>query len=295
MDIESFQTFIDVYQLQSFAEVAKRKNRAPSSITRSIALLEEQLGFRLFTRTTRKVTATEEGEKFFNRISNLLEEFESIKSEIAQGHSQPSGILRITTNVSFNQLFLTQLVPEFCRLYPYISLEIKSTDSYIDLIGERIDVAVRFGQLDDSSFLATKLFDLEYIVVASKAYIKEHGFPKRPEDLNKFSCLGLLLNQHHAQWKFRKGQKSINLKIDTKIKATGALPLIDYCEKNCGFSMLPKKMIEKQIKQGRLVQVLKSYQVTPTDFDSAAWLIYPAKEFLPARTRCFIDFIKSRI
>lgn len=293
MNIEALQLFTEVYRAQGFAEVAKARNIAPSSVTRTIALLEDDLGFRLFHRTTRKVTPTEEGEKFFERITGWLSEFESIKAEVAGHVEKPGGTLRVTTNVSFNHVFLVDLISKFTSRYPDIRLEVQVTDRTVDMISNRVDVAIRFGKLKDSDFMGVKLFNLEYALVGSPKYFKQCGTPKRLNDLGSHSCLSLLLDQFHSVWKFKKLGKTEAIKIEPKLKVTGALSLVEYAKSGAGIAMIPRKLVEHQLKTGELLQVLKSFEATPTDFGSAAWLVYPSKEYLPARTRLFIDCIKA--
>ena len=293
MNIESFQLFAEVYRNHSFAEVAKQRNVAPSSVTRGVAILEDELGFRLFNRTTRKVTPTEEGEKLYFKVVDWLAEFESFRGDIAGLESAVSGTLRITSNVSFNHLFLVDLIPKFRELHPDVDLEIRVTDAMVDLVAERIDVAIRFGKLKDSDFVATKLFDQHYAVVASPEYIKANGKPRKLQELVDFDCISLLLSQFHSVWKFKKNGKVEQVKVKPKIKVTGALSLIEYAKKGCGFAMLPKKLVEAELKGGQLVEVFASYESTPTEFGSAAWLVYPSRDMLPARMRAFIDFMKE--
>ena len=142
--------------------------------------------------------------------------------------------------------------------------------------------------------MSFKLFDLDYVVVGSANYFKKNNSPKRISELIDHQCLSLLLNQFHSVWKFKKEGKTQSVKIDSKLKVTGALSLIEYAKQGTGITLLPRKLIEKELKTGQLVQVLKSFEATPTDFGSAAWLVYPSKDHLPARTRAFVDFIKSQ-
>ena len=294
MNTELFQLFTEVYRNQSFAEVAKSRNVSPSSVTRAIALLEEDLGVRLFHRTTRRVTPTEEGQGLHMRITDWLQDLDSIRGELKGVNAKPSGTIRITSNVSFNHLFMIDLIPNFCDLYPEIDLEIRVTDAIVDLVAERIDVAIRFGRLKDSDFVATKLFDQQYVVAASPEYIEAHGKPKTVQDLNRFDCLTLLVSQFHSVWKFRKRGKVEQIKVQPKIKVTGALSLIELAKRGCGYALLPKSLIGPELKAKELISVFTSYEATPTEFDSAAWLVYPSKEMLPSRTRAFVDFMKAQ-
>ena len=199
----------------------------------------------------------------------------------------------MTTNVAFNQVFLVDLVSRFQFKYEDVQIQVQVTDRMVDMISERMDVAIRFGKAKDSDFVGTKLFDLKYVLVAGPGYLDKFGYPKRLDDLQNHHCLSLLLDQFHSVWKFRKDGKTESLKIDAKLKVTGALSLIEYAKRGVGLTLLPKSLIERELRSKQLIQVLKSFEATPTEFGSAAWLLYPSKDHLPTRTRVFIDFLRG--
>ncbi len=288
MNTELFQVFIDVYRLQSFAAVAKRRNIAPSSVTRSIAQLEEELGFRLFQRTTRKVAPTEEGEDFYNRILPINEELGKIKDKTT------SSRLRITANVAFSYLYLNRIIGKFKKRHPEINLEILISDEYIDLVAERVDIAIRFGKVPDSTFIGSKLFDLEYVLCASPAFIKGKII-QRPHDIQQYDCLGFLISRYNLTWTFKKKGKTTEIQLNPHIKVRGAIPLIEYAKMGLGLTVVPKKMIEKELKSGKLIELLEDYKVTATDFGSAAWVLYPSKEFVPTKVKLFNEFLKREL
>lgn len=292
MNVELFQAFIDVYRHQSFAEVAKRKNMAPSSITRMIAQLEEELGFRLFQRTTRKVSPTEKGEEFYRRILPIHEELGQLKEQLADQSAKAT--LRVTANVSFSHTFLNKILIKFKKKYPHIDLEIVITDDYVDLVKEKIDVAIRFGKLADSSFVGAKLFDLDYVLVASPSYMKGKKITK-PSDIKKYDCIGLLISRYNLIWKFRRRDMVDEIPVQPHIKAHGAIPLIEYAKAGLGVTMVARKMVEQDLKARKLVQLLDKYEMSPTDLGAAAWVLYPSKDFVPSKVKLFVDFLRNEI
>ncbi len=289
MNLESFQIFIEVYLLKSFAEVAKRKNVAPSSVTRIIASLESELGFKLFQRTTRKISTTEKGEEFFRRIQPIYEELKDIKEKLCD--EQVSGTLRLTANTTFSNLFLNDVILKFQKKYPEITFEYIISDKNLDLIDDRIDVGIRFGKLPDSSMIGLKLFDLDYVTCCSPAYLGKRRI-NSPEELKNEKQVSFYLDRYNLIWKFRKGNKVFDINITPKIKVTGALAIIDFLIKGAGIGVIPKKFIENELRKKELIPILKPYKVTPTEFDSAAWIIYPSREYVPLKVQKFVDFLK---
>jgi DNA-binding transcriptional LysR family regulator len=179
MDITTLSIFVEVMRRGSFAAVAKDRNVDPSSISRLIASLEEELGIRLFQRSTRQLTATEGGRVYFEKVEPLVEELEHARLAARDVSVGPSGTLRISTTVAFGQICLVPLLPDFRNSYPGLALELVLTDSNLDLIGERIDVAIRLGPRLDLGYVGAKLFSTRYRVCASPAYVARQGRPSR--------------------------------------------------------------------------------------------------------------------
>lgn len=292
MNTESFQIFIDVYNNESFAEVAKSRNIAPSSITRSIAQLEQELGFRLFQRTTRKVSPTEEGEEFYKRILPINEELGKIKDQISD--KMTNATLRVTANVSFSYSFLNNLIPKFKKKYPNINLELIITDEYVDLVSERVDLAIRYGKLVDSSLVGTKLFELDYVLCASAAYLKNKKI-KRPEDIRELDCIGLMISRYNLTWKFKKREEITDVVLRPHIKAKGTIPLVEYAKAGLGLTVVPRRMVDRDLKSGKLVSLFEDYEITPTEFGAAAWMLYPSSEFVPTKVKVFAEFLKAQL
>jgi DNA-binding transcriptional LysR family regulator len=160
MEIATLKLLIEVMRLGSFSEVAKTERVAPSSVSRAIAGLESELGFRLFQRSTRKLQPTEAGQLYFERISSLVDELEMAKDIATDINQEPRGRLRVTAPTVFGQTYLVPLLPELHTNYPALMIELLLDDRYVDLIEERIDVAIRLGSLPDSNFIATRLQEM---------------------------------------------------------------------------------------------------------------------------------------
>lgn len=294
MELKNIRLFIQVYQKGSFAEVAKIYNVSPSSITRSIMGLEDKLGVRLFQRTTRSVTPTEYGENYYQKVAPLLEEIETINEDLKSRGEKVSGKLKLTAPSSFGQVHLPSLCKEFNKIYPDIRFELLITDSIVDIPSEQVDLGIRFGQLKDSSLISTKLCPLDYVVCASKSYLKNKKPIKKPEDLSQHKCITFIFSNFRKHWKFKKNKTIKEVAITPYILASNGLTQKEMALSGIGVILLPKTLIQKELDSGKLINLFPNYEVSVNNFDAGIWLIYPSRNFLPTKTRVFIDFIKEK-
>jgi len=295
MNIDSLKLFVEVSLLGSFAAVARKLNMDPSSVSRAIAQLEEQLGLRLFQRTTRRLVLTETGEIYLQRIAPLLNEFHHALDEAHKVSKGPSGNLRITASVAFGQVCLLPHISEFRDLFPDITLELQLTDSVVDLISEGVDLACRLAPKSDSGLIGTRLFNTHYQVCVSPEYFKSMPEITRPEDLEQHNCVVFTLPEYRSKWVFKDTDSNlINIQIKSNIAISSALALKESALSGMGPVLLADWLVREDIAQGRLIPLLNQYQVTAEDFDTAAWLLYPSRNFLPYKTRSMIDFLKMK-
>jgi DNA-binding transcriptional LysR family regulator len=296
MDFENVRVFVDVMEHGSFAAVARQRNVDPSSISRSVASLESQLGFRLFQRTTRKIAPTEAASEYFSRVKDLISEFDRASEAALDLVSLPNGSLRITACTSFGQRVLAPILPEFRALYPDLTLELLLMDSHVDLIKEKIDIAVRFGQRPEGDFISHKLVSRRFYVCASPTYLKTIAYPKGPSDLSKLDCLLFSMPGYCSTWKFRDTHNStFDVPVTGHLLISHGLTMTACAVAGLGPALLPDWLCQDEIRSGQLVNMFQNYECTATEFDSAAWLVYQNCSYLPAKTRVFVDFLKSKI
>lgn len=296
MDLETVRIFVEVARRGNFAAVARDRDIDPSSVSRSIALLEEELGVRLFQRSTRRVALTEAGEIYLARVAVMVDEMDRARDEVRGVNGGPSGILRLTSSVAFGQHQLVPLLPEFRERYPGVKLELLFTDHVLDLVAERVDLAIRLGRHFDADTITTKLFDTQYRVCASPAYLQHHGTPVVPDDLRQHRCLLFALPDFRSRWLFRDREGAVQeVPIDGDISILNALALRACAQAGMGPVLLPSWLIDDDIAQGRLINLFPDYRITATDFDTAVWLLYPSRAHLPNKVRVMIDFLKQRL
>jgi len=295
MELTTLQTFINVVRRGSFAAVAREMDVAASSISRSINSLEKELGIRLFQRSTRHMELTEAGMIYFSRVEPLVDEIFRAQTMAIDIGEHPKGRLRITVPVTFGQISLIPLLPEFTETYPDLSLEILMTDSVVDLLTECIDVAVRLGPLGDSSFIASRLCKMDFVICATPHYISQYAPINTPSDIRQLNCLLLPITGYRSRWLFRNPKgRIIEVPVNGRCSISNANSLKKCALGNMGIALLPRWVVLNELKQGILIDLFPDYDVTATEFDTAAWLLYPSREYLPLKVRTFVDFLKMR-
>lgn len=294
MDIETLTIFVEVMRQGSFAAVARKRDLDPSSISRAIAGLEQELGIRLFQRTTRKLSPTEAGITYFNRIKPLLEEFQQASESVIAISGRPQGTLRITTSVSFGLKCIVPLLPKFETIYPELTIDLLLSDSRLDLMSERIDLAIRLGQLTDSTLIARKLMSTRYYVCACPDYIKQHDKLDRPQDITRHNCLLFPLAGFRSHWIFQDDLGKIcKIPVSGNVIISNAIALKECAIAGMGLALLPHWLVNEDLEAKRLVKVLPDYRVTATNFDTSVWLVYPSRKYIPSKVKVFTDFLQQ--
>ncbi|PPD28497.1 MAG: LysR family transcriptional regulator [Hyphomicrobium sp.] len=297
MNFDDLALFLAVARRGNFATVAKDLAVDPSSVSRGIADLEAALGVRLFQRTTRRVTLTEAGALYLASIEPLIDELRRANAAIQNAQSVPRGLLRISTSVTFGQKVLVPLLPAFRAHYPELAVEGVFTDANVDLVTDRIDLAVRLAPTIEGDLIAAKLMDTRYRVVASKEYLKSSPRLVAPADLARHRVLLFNLPGFRKRWLFRdrKSGPIVEVPIAGDITLAPAGALLEAAITGLGPVMLPDWLVDADIAAGRLRNVFPRHDVTATTFETAAWLVYPSRAYLPNKVRVMIDFLKFHL
>jgi DNA-binding transcriptional LysR family regulator len=296
MDLNTLSLFVESARRRSFSAVARLRNLEPSSISRAIAALEAEIGARLFQRTTRSLELTEAGKLYLERVEPLLGELEAARTAAFELTRSPSGRLRISCPLAFSVFVLAPMLGLFRRTYPQITLDMVSSDSEIDLVAERIDVAVRLGPRREAGYVGARLFPTRYRVVASPVYLENAEPPKTPEDLSKHPCLVVDQPGYRDQWLFRaQGGEVERVAVWGAVVFNNAFALHAAAVSGAGPALIADWKIRNELADGRLVDLFPDHDVATSDFDTAAWLLYPSRTQLPAKSRVFIDFVRSRL
>lgn len=292
MDTKHLHLFLEVARRGSFAEVARDHDLDPSSVSRAMKGLENELGVRLFQRTTRSLSLTEAGQVFFEQIVSPMENLAEARDACRSVSSTPRGHLRLTASVAFGQTCIVPILPQFREVFPALNLELLLTDANLDLVSDRIDLAIRLGRQPQGDWMVRRLYSTRYHVCASPCY--EGGFKlETPADLSHHPCLLFALPRYRTLWKFRSLKTGIveDVPVHGNLTISNALSLADSARAGLGPSLLADWLVGEDLVKGTLVDLFPGYEVCATDFDTAAWLVYPSKTYMPLKLRRVIDFL----
>jgi len=296
MNLKDLRLFVDVAVRGSFSAAARDRDLDPSSVSRMISALEADLGIRLLQRTSRQMTLTEAGARFLEEIEPLLDDFDRARDFAAGSTGRPRGTLRITAPATFGQMRIVPFLHEFRALYPDLRVECLFTDQYLDLVSDRIDLAVRLAPSIEGDLVASKLMDIDYRVVASPHYLSMSTPLQKPSDISAHRCILFTMKAFRSRWMFRDDAGLIEeIPIDGDLILSPAGSLLAAAIQGLGPALLPGWLADPEITAGRLVNVFPKHSVTATTFDTAAWIIYPSRAYLPAKVRVMIDFLRRRI
>ncbi len=281
--------FVHTVAEGSFSGAARALRVTPSAVSKQVARLEERLGARLLHRTTRRLSLTEEGRAFHARCAQILAEIEEAETAVTELHAAPRGTLRVAAAVAFTAHQVMPLLPEFLERYPEVHFDLIMTDREVDLVDERIDVAIRFGRLRESTLIARKLAVSRRVICAAPAYLERHGTPRTPGDLARHNCLTLSTRPEFNVWEFGERPED-RLRVAGNLELNQADALYDACLAGIGLARVAGYLVEADIKAGRLVPVLEG-QLQEA---SSLHVVYPHRRHLSPKVRAFVDFLVAK-
>ncbi len=265
---------------------------APSSVSRQINELEAELSVQLFQRTTRKLSLTEAGQVFHERAAKIILDLDEARLAVSQLGS-PSGVLRISVPSGIGRELVASNLPAFLARYPGIQVVLSMTDELVDMVEDRLDVAIRMGQLSDSTLRARKIVESRRLVCASPEYLDKAGEPKTPGDLAGHNCLTWRAHPGHNVWKFRHKKRTHEVRVTGDFFARSADALIAAAAAGLGLVLLPDLMIGHELRQKLLRPVLTQYQTVPGT--TPLWAVHSHGRQVPPKIRVFIDFLVERL
>ncbi|UTD26399.1 LysR family transcriptional regulator [Bradyrhizobium sp. WD16] len=285
--LDAMQAFVTVADLNGFAPAARRLKLSASSVTRLVAGLEEQVGARLLQRTTRAVALTEVGRQYLERARRILADIAEAEAEAAARaeRSRPSGHLVVSAPVMFGRLHVNPLMSEFLRRYPDVTGELQLTDRIVNLVEDGIDVAVRIGDLPDSSVVARLVGNMDRVVVASPDYLARRGTPLQPAELRDHDiihCSGVL---PPTEWRFEAEGQALKAPIAPRYVTNSAEAGLWHAEQGGGLTMVLYYQAAEAIAAGRLKLVLEDFEPPLRPIH----IVYPAARLLSAKVRAFTD------
>jgi DNA-binding transcriptional LysR family regulator len=285
--IDAMQAFVAVAELRGFAPAARKLKLSPSGVTRLIAALEDRLGARLLQRTTRSVTLTDAGTRYLERAKRILADVEEAEHAAESERTRPSGRLIVSAPVGFGRLHVSPVMTAYLKRYGEASGELRLEDRMVNLVDDGVDLAVRIGDLADSSLVARQVGTMRRIVVASPGYLKAHGEPKRPEAIASHQTIQFGATASVADWRFIEDGRDVRLNITPRLVTNSADAAIQYAEAGGGLTRVLAYQARDAIKRGALKIVLQKFELPPFPIH----IVYPTSRLLSAKVRAFIDLV----
>lgn len=292
MDVSVLKFFAAVMERGSFAAVARDLNIATSSVSRAVSSLEQELGVRLFQRSAKGLVPTEAGLLYHEHISPALESLHHAQTMVADHNEQPRGTLRVTAPMTFGQIIIVPLLRSFIRQYADLKIDLELTDRVIDLVEEKIDIAIRLGPAPDHPYTAREICPIKLLVCATPAYLEHQGRPAQPQDISRHNCLLFPFPGFNSCWRFAtEKQDTIQVAVQGNCVISNALALKECVMDDMGLALLPEWVVAGDLITGKLINLFPDYQVTATDEPVSAWLMYPASSYVPLKILLFANHI----
>ncbi|HDZ9833261.1 TPA: DNA-binding transcriptional regulator YafC [Yersinia enterocolitica] len=284
-------TFVTVVECGSFSRAAEQLEQANSVVSRTVKKLENKLGVTLLNRTTRQISLTQEGEHYFRRVQNILREMATAENEILDNHLNPKGLLRIDAATPVVLHIIAPLMAEFRQRYPLVTLSLVSSETFINLIERKVDIAIRVGTLQDSTLRARKLMTSYRHILASPAYLKQYGTPQTAADLENHLCLGFNDLPTLNRWPLAGADGQL-YEIKSDLASNNGETQRRLCLEGNGIACLSDFMVQQDLQRGDLVPILQEHTL-PVAMPINA--VYYSDQAVSNRLRCFIDFINERL
>ncbi|MNR76086.1 HTH-type transcriptional regulator DmlR [compost metagenome] len=272
----------------SLAAAAQEMGVTPPSVSKRLAAIESRLRVRLLNRTTRRISLTPEGEMYLADGARLVAELEALEQRISGGNVTAKGLLKVSATFGFGRKHITPQLSAFARLYPEVDVQLHLTDRPVNLVEQGFDADIRFGQIPDARLTARKIADNRRLVCASPSYLKQHGVPLVPRDLQKHNCILLRESDEiYGSWHFSSGNKQETVKVRGSLSANDGECATAWALDGQGIVVRSEWDVAPYLKSGRLRTVLEDWQLPQADI----YIVFPTKNHLSAKTRALVDFM----
>ena len=289
--LQQFLAFAQTARRGSFAAAARDLGGSPSTLAKSVARLENALGVKLFHRTTRQVRLTADGERLFHRCERVLAEFEDLQADAAGTRAAPTGTLRVDLPIYYGRRFVMPLLATLLRKYPALTLEVRLQDGFADLVRDGIDLAVRMGELSDSTLVARRIDWQRLVMVASPQYLKANGTPRRLEELADHKAVAFRMPStgRSRPWTLRQGRRSVEMHPPQSVQVSDTEALGTAALLGLGLTQLPDYIVQDEVARGQLVPVLPDHQPAPMPISA----VVPSGRLVPPRVRVLLEALEA--
>ena len=292
-DFEGLAIFAKVVETRSFASAARDLSLSKATVSKAVSRLEAKLGTRLFNRTSRRLALTDAGRLLSGRAAHILSEAEAAENDTLSQSVTPRGLVRLAVPMSFGVKWVAPIVPEFLKQYPEVQIDLHLSDQMVDVIGEGFDAVLRIAALPDSSLIARRLCTVERYLVASPAYLKEHGRPKHPMALSGHACLGYAYQLTPDSWRFthKNGETVIVHPSTGPLRVNNGDAMVPGLVEGLGIGVLPDFIIREQLADGRLERVLSDWSLPVSGLH---WVTPPGGP-KPARVEVLAEYLAKKL
>lgn len=287
--LDAMAAFARVVSDGSFAAAARSMGVTRSALSKSVSGLEDALGVRLFDRTTRRVSPTEAGQAYYERVVQILADVAETNAQVSHLHGTPSGVLKVNAPMSFGTMYLSDVVAAFVHDHPGLTVELMLSDRFVDPIAEGLDVTLRVGTLTDSSLIARRLATTHQVIVAAPAYLEAAGRLETPDDLKSHQCLAYGHSTMQQRWRLTDAPGAKSVAVSGRLCANNGEVLVKAALAGQGLAFLPTFMVGPHIRAGTLIPVLEAHVDRPL----VVHALYAPNRYLAAKSRLFIDALVS--
>jgi LysR family transcriptional regulator for bpeEF and oprC len=290
LGLQPLVAFAETAKRGSFAAASREIGSTPSSLAKSVSRLEAQLGVRLFHRTTRRVTLTDDGQRLFERCQRVLTELEQLRDEASGARATASGTLRIDMPVALGRIFVLPLLAQLAEQHPLLSIDARFSDRYVDLVKEGVDVAIRTGTLEDSSLVARPFAHQELLLFASPDYLARAGKPTDVADLSRHSAIMFRVpsNGRNRPWHFRSNGRLATVSPASRVYVDDGDAIVRAALLGMGIGQVPHYMVTDALARGELVELLPAFRPSPMPIAA----VMPSARLMPARVRALLTLLE---
>lgn len=285
------RTFVRVVEAGSFTAVASEQNTTQPTISRQVAALEEYLGARLLTRTTRALTLTDDGRAFYEHALRALEAVGEAENAVGRRQAKPTGTLRLAVPVVLGRRHIVPRLARFLARYPEVTIDLAMNDGFVDLVEQGIDLAIRVGEITDQSLVARKIGMVRRLTVASPAYLKANGSPRTPDDLKRHDCIVYTRLATGNQWHFESSDGPLSVNVSGRFRVDNSEAVREGLLAGLGIAVIPAFAFSDEITRGVVKVLLKAYEPKLLPLNA----VYPSRRYVPLRVRAMIDFLAHEL
>jgi len=288
-DLDNILIFVKVAQFESITGAARSLGMPISTVSRRLSVLESELGVSLLRRTTRRVSLTAQGRDYFSQCQEPLSLLQEAERVLTRAQKRPEGLLRITIPFTLSREPFLDFISAFLKGYPRIRVDLFITNRFVDLVAENVDIAIRFGELRDSSIVARRLGNSVFYAVAAPEYLKARTLPAEPADLKSHDCVMLNAKNNECDWDLISGRRKVRVHVSGPVSSRDINSITAFVQRGHGIGLLPATFCDEPIAEGKLIRVLPKWASSPVP----VFAVYSSRRFLPLRLNVFLEALAA--